>query len=142
MMTKKEWRLKNVSSILRHGNSEPSRTLIQGSSSTIPTSSTPLISWKSLILCAIVVVSLLFCLLATGASATTVKSAESLALPTQKDSLWTSAVPTPSIVISIYVLPSLLDSLESAFPTSLCTSTSTQIRSKTESGLTNVPLNP
>lgn len=92
------------------------------------------LSWM---ICAIVVVWLFFLILATAAQATTLKLEDRLPRATYADTLWTSPAPIPSIVISIYVLPSLLDSLESALDTLSCTSTLTQIKPSTVSGTTN-----
>lgn len=93
-----------------------------------------LLSW---IICAIFAAFLFFLILATGAQATTLRLEDRRPLATSMDSLWTSPAPTPSIVISIYVLPSLLDSLESALDTLSYTSTLTPIKPSIVSGTTN-----
>lgn len=91
-------------------------------------------------ICVVVLAFLFFLIAATAACPITPKSEAPKTLLTQKDSLWTSPVQTRSIAFSIYVLPSLLDSLESALDTLSSTSISTPIKPRIASGTTNVQL--
>lgn len=102
-----------------------------------PHNSTRRNSFLTWIICAILLAFLSFLILDTGAQATTLRLEHQKPRATSMDTLWTSPAPTPSIVISIYVLPSLLDSLESALDTLSCTSTLTQIKPNNASGTIN-----
>lgn len=99
--------------------------------------STRRISFLNWIICAILLVFLFFLILDTVAQATTLRLEDRKPRAISMDTLWISPAPTPSIVISIYLLPSLLDSLESALDTLSCTSISTPIKLNTVSGTTN-----
>lgn len=80
---------------------------------------------------------------AFAAQSTTIKLEEPGPVLTQKDSLWTSPAPTRSIVITIYVLPSLLDSLESVSVRTTSISTSIHQSQTNLSGcISNVSFNP
>lgn len=80
---------------------------------------------------------------AFAAQSTTIKLEEPSPVLTQKDSLWISPVPTRSIVITIFVLPSLLDSLESVSVKTTFISTSTHQNQTNSSGcISNVSFNP
>lgn len=145
MITKKEYRYPSLcynSSISLTPNSAGSPTPHKVSFSQKKTSSrsTSRNSSSVLMICAVALAFLFFLIAATAACPITPKSEAPKILPIQRDSLWTSPVQTRSIAFSIYVLPSLLDSLESALDTLSSTSISTQIKPKIVSGTTNVSL--
>lgn len=94
-------------------------------------------SFLSWIICAILLAFLSFLILDTAAQATTLRLEDRRPRAMSMDTLWTSPAPIPSIVISIYVLPSLLDSLESALDTLSSTSTLTPTKPRIVSGTTN-----
>lgn len=140
MMTKLQYTLKSCRNYATSPmqNSQESLIRHQASTSRTRNSSTPRNSSPCWTLCAIVLACLLSLILAIGARATTRKSVDQPPVVILKDSLLTSRAVTPNIAFSIYVLPSLLDSLESASDTTFSTSISTQTRPKTVSGTTSI----
>lgn len=115
MMTKKQYTLKScknyVTSLMRNSQ----QSLTQTRTTSAPTSSLiiPRNSFSCWMLLGIVLACLLFLLLATGAKATTKRLEDHPPVVTSTDSLWISRQPAPTKDITIYVLPSLVDFLES-----------------------------
>lgn len=145
MITKKEYHYPSLcynSSISLTPNSagSPAPQKVSFSQKKTSSRSTSRNSSSVLMICAVALAFLFFLIAATAACPITPKSEAPKILPTQRDSLWISPVQTRNIAFSIYVLPSLLDSLESALDTLSSTSISTQIKPKIVSGTTNVPL--
>lgn len=118
--------------------SQKSRILPLASNSMTLNQSTPPNSSLCWIICVSVVVFLLSLILGIAASATTRKSVVLPPAAILKDSLWISPAPTQNIAFSIYVLPSLLDSLESVSDTTSSTLISTQTRPKIVSGTISI----
>lgn len=140
MMTKLQYTLKSCRNYATSPmqNSQESLIRPQALSSRTRNRSTPRNSSPCWMLSAIVLAFLLFLTLAIVASATTRKSVDRPPVAISKDSLLTSRAVTPNIAFSIYVLPSLLDSLESVSDTTFSTSISTQKRLKTVSGTISI----
>lgn len=144
MMTKKMYTLKSVlcssynSSRMKNSSESPMSHQVLNAQQKQSSRSIRRASWLCWILCAIALACLLFLTQVTDARNITRRSVPPTPAVTLKDSLSTSLVPTRSIVISIYVLPSLLDSLESALDTTSSISTSTMIKPRIVSGTTNV----
>lgn len=128
MMTKKQYKLKSCLNYVTSQMRNSQQSLIQTQTTSGPTSSptTARSSFLCWTLSAILLVSLLCLILATGARATTRLSVENPPVVTAKDSLWISRQPAPTKDITIYVLPSLVDFLasESARDSSILISTS------------------
>ena len=129
MMTKAEYKLK----LCKNSPISPTRNLLK---SLMPNLASKLRRKTSkvsthrnfyfyLMLCAAVAISLLFLLRATVVRATTRPLEENRIQVTYPVSQWTSVAVTPPIAFTISVLPSLLDSLESALAKTISTSTST-----------------
>lgn len=144
MMTKKMYTLKSVlcssytTSRMKNSSESPMSHQVSNAQLKQSSRSTRLASFLCWIICAIALACLLFLTQVTDARNITRKSVLPTLAVIQRDSLSTSLVPTQSIVISIYVLPSLLDSLESALDTTSSISTSTMIKPRIVSGTTNV----
>lgn len=140
MMTKLQYTLKSCRNYATSPmmNSQESHTRPQASTSRTRNCTTPLHSFSCWMICAIVLVFLLSLILAIGARATTRKSAVPQPVATLVDSLSTSRAATPNIAFSIYVLPSLLDSLESVSDTTSSTSISTSTKPRTVSGTISI----
>lgn len=127
MITKKEYHYPSLcytSCISLTQNSAGSLTPQKVSSSQKKTSNRSTIRNSSNVwmTCAVVLAFLFFLIAATAACPITPKSEVPKTLPTQRDSLWISPVQTRNIAFTIYVLPSLLDSLESESVRTLSTS--------------------
>lgn len=133
MMTKKQYSLKScksyvISPTLR---SLTSPTLQTESLLPRPRRSIILLVFSCiLMLCAIVAVSLSCSPRVTAAPPTTNQSEASLIQATLKASPWISPAVTLPTAFSIYVLPSLLDSLESVSVKTTSTSTSMKVKSQ------------
>lgn len=145
MITKKEYHYPSLcytSCISLTQNSAGSLTPQKVSSSQKKTSNPSTIRNSSNVwmICAVALAFLFFLIVATAACPITLKSVVPKTLPTQRDSLWISPVQTRNIAFTIYVLPSLLDSLESALDSLSSTSISTPIKPRIVSGTINVPL--
>lgn len=118
MMTRKQYTLK---SCLNYVTSPIVNSLMSPMPATVlkspqPTSrrSTLLAFFCCLTALGIVLMCLSCSALDTAAKVIMLKSEESKTAPTQKDLQWISVAPIVPTAFSIYVLPSLLDSLESA----------------------------
>lgn len=140
MMTKLQYTLKSCRNYATSPmqNSQESLIRPQASTSRTRNHSTPRNSSPCWTLCAIALACLLSLILAIAAQATTVKLVVQKPVAISRDSLLISPALTRNIAFSIYVLPSLLDSLESASDTTSCTSISTPTRLKTVSGTTSI----
>lgn len=145
MITKKEYHYPSLCynssiSLTQNSAGSPTPQKVSFSQKTTSNRSTNRNSSNVWMTCAVVLAFLFFLIAATAACPITPKSEVPKTLPTQRDSLWISPVQTRNIAFSIYVLPSLLDSLESALDTLSSTSILIPIKPRIASGTTNVPL--
>lgn len=129
MMTKKQYTLKSCKSYVISPTANSLTLLTPATISKSPRTTFKRSILQSFLLCLTlfgIALALLSCsALDTAAKVIMLRSEESQKAPTPEDLPWISAAPIAPIAFSIYVLPSLLDSLESESAKRTFTSTST-----------------